>query len=221
MPASSIVIEGNKVSLPFSTLDYGNDYYVLMEKGVVYGLNGEQTCYSQAITSPLIWNWHTVSKDDPPIPPAAPANVSRTVAAPSFKPTPVECLSLKYKSFETQSKLKDSNDQKVDVESNIKIVFNNPIAFGTTGKITIKKASGSTHQEFDIAKSFKNGKISELFWIDGNKIVLNPTKDFDPATEYYVLLDPNVVYDSCGINGNERISDTNLIKFKTDKGPTV
>jgi hypothetical protein len=227
MPGSNVVIEGNRVKLPFANRAYGTDYYILMDRNVVYGVGEGQTCYSKSITSPLQWNWHTIAKEDPP--PArkvsdAKSNVVKNYPAATFKSRPVNCVNLKLVGFQTQSKIKDSNDQKVDIESNITILFNNKIRLGTTGKITIRKIGviNTTHQEFNIAQSFKNGKISELFWIDptNNKaLVLNSTIDFLNDTEYCVLLDPNVVYDDCGINGNERVSDTNVIRFKTDSGP--
>lgn len=227
MPGSNVVIQGNQVKFPFANRAYGTDYYILMDKGVVYGVGEGQTCYSKSISSPLQWNWHTVAKEDPP--PArkvsdTKSNTVRSYPAATFKSTPANCVNLNLVGFQTQSKHKDSNDQKVDIESNIKILFNNKIRLGTTGKITIKKIGiiNTTHQEFNIAQSFKNGKISELFWIDttNNKaLVLNPTIDFENGTEYCVLLDPNVVYDDCGINGNERVSDTTVIRFKTDPGP--
>ena len=225
--ASGIEIVGNKVTFPFAQRDYGTDYYILMDKGVVQGQSEGFTCFSPSITSPLTWNFHTVPKDFP-----APVRKAKEVAtsssevfpAPATKPIPAKCLSLKYVSFETQSHEKDSNDQKADRQTNIYIRYNNPIRLGTVGQITLRKAGlvDSTIQVFNIADTFNQERISELFWIDTENersLVLNPTKDLELNTTYYILMTKDCVFDSCGINGNQAISDNQIIRFKTEAGP--
>ncbi|CAB5225792.1 Tip attachment protein J [uncultured Caudovirales phage] len=230
LAASGVVIEGSKVILPFANRDYGTDYYILMDKGVVQGVDEDGiTCYSPAITTPFKWNFHTVDKAD-----ATPARktsdvkngTSKTKPAPVSKRVPEKCVSLQYVGFETQSTVADSNNQKVDVESWIKIKFNNDIKFGSSGTITVRKSGivDSTHQAINIAHTFAGNRTSELVWIDSsnkNTLVLNVTKDFDPGATYYVLITANCVYDSCGINGNKVISDTQLIRFRVDPGPAT
>jgi len=227
--ASGVEIVGNKVTFPFADREYGTDYYILMDKGVVQGLDDVGTCYSPAITNPQTWNFHTVPKDEPTEVvrrPNVATSSTKEFPAPETKPVPQKCLSLKYLSFSTQSKLKDSNNQKADIQTNIRIKFNNPIRLNTVGNITLRKSGiiNSTVQVFDISQTYNGNRISELFWIDtedDKTLVLNPTKDLELDTTYYVLMTKDCVLDTCGINGNVLISDSNIIRFKTEKGPQV
>ena len=227
--ASGVEIVGNKVTFPFADREYGTDYYILMDKGVVQGLDDVGTCYSPAITNPQTWNFHTVPKDEPTEVvrrPNVATSSTKEFPAPETKPVPQKCLSLKYLSFSTQSKLKDSNNQKADIQTNIRIKFNNPIRLNTVGNITLRKSGiiNSTVQVFDISQTYNGDRISELFWIDtedDKTLVLNPTKDLELDTTYYVLMTKDCVLDTCGINGNELISNPNIIRFKTEKGPQV
>ena len=113
-----------------------------------------------------------------------------------------------------------SPDNKlVDLESNIGIQFNQAVELGTSGTITM--TSGSTHQVFDISKSFINGKISELFWIGGENndiLFLNPTKDFIKGTKYWVDFDAGVVKNKCNMT-NDAHTGENSAFWITDPGP--
>ena len=227
LDANGVNIVGDKVELPFATRDFGTDYYILMDKGVVQGIGETGTCFSPPITNAYTWNFHTVFKLDPP-PVQRPVEVvtgtGTVLPAPTTKPIPATCVNLIYQNFTTQSKYKDSNDQKVDVESNISIKYNNPITLSKTGNITLRKNAlvDSTVQVFDLSQTFNQNRISETIWIDpadNTKLVLNPTKDMDVNTTYYILMTANCVYDQCGINGNSAISDENIIRWKTDAGP--
>ena len=228
LAANGVIIRGSKVILPFASRDFGTDYYILMDKGIVQGVDEDGiTCYSPAITTPFKWNFHTVDKASAtPVPRTSDVRFSskKTIPAAVSKKIPEKCITLNYIGFETQSTVKDSNNQKVDVESWIKIKFNNDIKFGPSGTITVKKSGvvDTTHQVINIAHTFAGNRTSELIWIDPDnkkQLVLNVTKDFDPGATYYVLITANCVYDTCGINGNKVISDTQLIRFKVDAGP--
>lgn len=222
LPAANIVIVGNEVTLPFGDREYGHDYYILMDRGVVTGQGDNKTYYSPSIGRPTFWNFHTKSVADPEPRPAPRPNASTTYQPPGFLPVPLTCTNLTYLNFITQTKYTDQTHQRVHRQSLIKLVFNNPIQLGTSGTITIASSSG-TFQQFNIAHTFKSNKVSELLWIDeaNDKIlVINPTKDFTPGTTYWLTITANCVYDKCRINGNAAILDTNKIRWRVDPGPT-
>lgn len=221
LPASNLVIVGNQVTLPFGDREYGHDYYVLMDRGMVTGQGENKTYYSPSIGRPTFWNFHTKSAADPATVEQPRPGQSTVNEPPSFKPVPLTCTNLTYLNFITQSKYSDQTHLKVHRQSLIKLVFNNPIQLGTSGTITIA-SSGGTFQQFNIAHSFKTNKISELLWIDEDNdkiLVVNPTKDFTPGTTYWLTITANCVYDKCRINGNVAILDTSKIRWTVDPGP--
>lgn len=220
LPASNVTIVGNKVTLPFPNRDYGTDYYILMDRGVVTGQGEGVTYLSPSIGTPTFWNFHTKSAADPE---AAASQlptqgVARTIPAPGFKPTPITCANLIYLTFKTQSNYQDQTNQKVHRQSLIRLVFNNPIKLNSSGTITIASSAG-THQAINIAHTFSGNKVSELLWVDNKELVINPTKDFTPGATYWLTITANCVSDTCGINGNEAILDTSKIRWTVDPGP--
>jgi hypothetical protein len=223
--ASAMAIEGNKVTIPFNDRTIGTDYYILLDRNVV----NDGSCQSIAVTTPLVWNFHTADPQDAvqptPTPPPAPVLKecppvkfvklksylsSKYVAANANKGTPLKT-----------GKIALSPDNLlVDVESNIGLEFNQPIAFNTTGTITINSNTG-VYQTFNIASSFLNGKVSELFWIEGNTIWLNATTDYTKGKTYWVTMTSNCVRNSCNTSNNEQISGSTAATFTIDPGPTA
>jgi hypothetical protein len=55
LTAGQITIDNNVVGLPFSNRDFGTDYYILMEQGVVNYCSG----FNSPISTPDIWNFNT------------------------------------------------------------------------------------------------------------------------------------------------------------------
>lgn len=55
LSASSLIIDGNSLELPFSTRDLGTDYYILLDEGVVTYCNLK----SPAITTGTPWNFNS------------------------------------------------------------------------------------------------------------------------------------------------------------------
>ena len=51
-----LITQEPKIKIPFNSRDYGTDYYILMDEGVIKYCN---YIYSPAITSPTIWNFNT------------------------------------------------------------------------------------------------------------------------------------------------------------------
>ena len=107
----------------------------------------------------------------------------------------------------------------VSPQTNIFLTFNRQIAFGTAGNITLKSADGSTHQTFDVSTSFGRDKTSEIMWVSGNILTLNPTKDLTLGTTYYVNADSGSITDTHGFNW-VGLSDSTTIRFSIDPGPS-
>jgi len=118
----------------------------------------------------------------------------------------------------SSSPLVDTTKQKVNRQSNLQIVFNKPISLQSVGTIVINSNTG-IHQTINLSNTFANNKTSELVWVSGNSLYINPTKDFDVGKSYYVTLTAACVKDVCGI-GNGVINDSTTFAFATDPGPT-
>lgn len=219
IPGSAVTITGYKVSIPFTARDKGVDYYILMDKNVVN--NG--TCELSELNDPKVWNFHTADPQDAILP-----------APPVVTPPVTSCGPLEFQkiiTYKTSTYVSSdkptqpygviiSPDNKlVDVETNIGIQFNQSILLSGAGIIQIKKVGGLTHQQFDLSHTFKDNKISELVWVSGNTLWLNPTIDLDRDTEYYVTLSGSCVKNACNTAGNSQFGSSTTTNFKTDAGP--
>ena len=80
----------------------------------------------------------------------------------------------------------------INTQSNITLNFNRDIAFGSAGTLTIYE-DGSSWQVFDITDTFDPELVSEIFWISGDRLHLNPTKDMKPGSSYYLLADSGAI----------------------------
>ena len=130
-------------------------------------------------------------------------------------------------SVNTDSQPVDANNSlKVNPQSNIILVFNRPVQFGTIGgNFTIHNADGSTYQVFDIETTFEDDKTSEIIWIGGSGqttsyVYLNPSKDFTVGATYYVTGTSNSVKDFYG-NVWGGLSSTSFGRFTVDPGPVA
>jgi len=108
----------------------------------------------------------------------------------------------------------------VSPQTNIFLTFNRQIAFGSSGNITLKSADGSTHQTFDVSTSFGRDKTSEIMWVSGNVLTLNPTKDLTLGTTYYVNADAGSITDTKGFAWTG-LSNSTTIRFTIDTGPNT
>ena len=116
--------------------------------------------------------------------------------------------------------LVNGTDQKINIQSNIGIQFNDSITFHTSGTVRLYNAANTLLQTFDVAQTFANAQVSELMYISGDTLFVNPTVDMAADTTHYVLIDAGVIKDSCGtVYGG--LSDNTLVRFKTDGGPTA
>ena len=97
------------------------------------------------------------------------------------------------------------NATAVAIDANIVLNFSESVD-AETGNITIKKTSDdSTVESFSVTGSKVSGSGS-------NQITVNPTSNFDPNIEYYVLIDATAFDDSSG-NSYTGISSTTALSF--------
>lgn len=98
----------------------------------------------------------------------------------------------------------------IPTTSNILVSFSEPIQKGT-GKITLKTASGTIVETFNIATS------SAVAITGGNMLAINPTADLSAGANYYVNLDNGVVKD---LSGNS-YAGTTIYDFTTASLPDI
>lgn len=104
--------------------------------------------------------------------------------------------------------------QRVNKQTNIRLNFNRGIQFGT-GNITLK-GNGSNYQVFNVQTSFNTEFTSEIIWIEGSTLFLNPTTDLTPGHTYTIEADSGSIKDGCNLNWD----GSNNVSFKVDPGPT-
>ena len=93
----------------------------------------------------------------------------------------------------------------VEVDANIVLNFNESVDV-ESGYITIKKTSDdSTVEQIDVTSGQVSGTGS-------SQITVNPSSDFDPAIEYYVLID-DTAFDDASNNSYAGISSTTALSF--------
>lgn len=111
----------------------------------------------------------------------------------------------------------DPTYANVSLESDLELTFNKSfsLASGNPLNISIYRGDGTLHQTFNLKSSW-NGSTdytSEIVRINSPVIALNPTKDFEPDTDYYCLISANIVTDGCSFN--DAISSTSAIRWHT------
>ncbi len=93
----------------------------------------------------------------------------------------------------------------VEVDANIVLNFNESVDV-ESGYITLKKTSGdSTVEQIDVTSGQVSGTGS-------SQITVNPSSDFDPGVEYYVLID-DTAFDDASSNSYAGISSTTALSF--------
>jgi hypothetical protein len=109
----------------------------------------------------------------------------------------------------------DDGETKVNRQSNIGLVFNRPVALGKSGSLRI-----GNHQTFSVTANFTANKVSELLWVDGNTVWMNPTLDMPAGATFTISGDPNSVRALCGPywDGNTGSVD---VSITIDAGPTA
>jgi len=103
---------------------------------------------------------------------------------------------------------------KVNKQTNIELEFNRSVLFGV-GTISLN-VNGMPYQIFDVQSSFGNNGSSEIIWIDGNILHLNPTTDLPQGAEITIEADSGSIVDACGIEWD----GVNDVEFTVDPGPT-
>ena len=102
------------------------------------------------------------------------------------------------------------NASDVKIGTNIVLIFSEAVD-AESGNITIKKTKDdSTVAIIDVTGQYVTGS-------GGTEITINPAKDLDNDTEYYILIDATSFDDSTG-NSYAGISNTTTLSFTTKKG---
>jgi len=216
------ITNGTQINLAFGSVAIGVDYYILMDLNVAT----DGTCFSPAIKDPYSWNFHTANPQD--VIPPTPTPNQAVVTCPPVVFQQLKTYLYSYYAinpagqppgiYAGQVKLSPDNT-RVDPESNIGIMFNQPIVFGTSGTIKIYSGAGLiVFQTFDITSNFATNKIGDLFWIDGNTLWLNPTQDMVQGTTYWINITANCIRNACNSAGNSAITDQTTITWTVDNG---
>lgn len=125
-------------------------------------------------------------------------------------------------SFTINSNPLATNDKtQANIQTNIVLNFNKQVSMGDSGSISLYKLDGTLHQTFTVNDTFENENVSELFWSSGNSVTLNPTVDLAIGTTYYVTATPLSVKTATDCPETwDGLSDTSVVRFTTDDGPT-
>jgi|LauGreDrversion4_1035100.scaffolds.fasta_scaffold00556_4 hypothetical protein len=201
--ASTLQIDKNLMKIPFADRTKGTDYYILMDGGVVKNAQG---CLSPTISDPRVWNFNT-PWDNP----------NAYDLTGTLETLPAGCSGLSFVSFGVRSKFSGSELTKASRQTDIRVNFGNTLTLGTTGKVKIY-ANSSLVQTIDANDTFTAQKVSELLWVSGNYLYIDPTVDFAVGASVYVTIESGVVKDACG-NLNPAVTNTSTIAFTVDAGP--
>jgi len=197
--SAGVVNPLNKTQVIYSNIDgkalLGRAHYIIAPANIVFANEEIKDCNHQLGNNAIV-------KSD---------NLNFTAASMNF---------VKLIVSSANNGLTDFED--IDTQTEIRLQFSDSIAFGSTGTITIFKSGAVTHQVFNVAHTFLDNQINELFWISGNTVYLNPTVDLDPGSTYYVNVSSTaIVNPDCTDLTFAGITDTTTATFDTDPGPAA
>lgn len=194
---SGVVNPLNKTQVIYSNIDgkalLGRDHYIIAPADIVFANEEIKDCNHQLGNNPIV-------KAD---------NLNFTAASMDFVKLIVTSANNSFEEF-----------SDIDTQTEIRLQFSDSVAFGTSGTITLYKTGAVTHQVFNVAHTFTDNQINELFWIVGDTVYLNPTVDLDPDSTYYVNVSAGAIVNAdCEDIEFAGISDTTTATFTTDPGP--
>ena len=195
--STGVVNPLNKKQVIYSNIEskavLGRDHYIIAPANIVFANEEIKDCNHQLGNNAII-------KTD---------NLNFTVASMDFVKLIVTSANNSFEEF-----------SDIDTQTEIRLQFSDSIAFGTSGTITLYKTGAVTHQVFNVAHTFTDNQINELFWIETDTVYLNPTVDLDPNTTYYVNISAGAIVNAgCPDLQFAGISDTTTATFVTDPGP--
>ena len=196
LAVSTVTIEKNVVTIPFTQATAGSDYYITWDEDVLKSTD-TPACTLAKNDSKTAWAFHTEeSAFVKTCPPPAPET-----------PTPTDCPPLRL--VNTTGKDYDCNETstKTDVKTNVGLEFNQDVQLGSSGTFTV--SDGTNTQTFTLPAN------KDLFTVSGNKIWFNPTDDFARGTSYTVSFSDGAVKNECG----NTLEDSGT--FSTDPGPSA
>jgi hypothetical protein len=176
-------------------LEANTDYYVLVDAdiGVLSDCTITPTPNTEAITSTTDW---TFSTD------IGPEVLSTYSILPTAAGGPQQRNPL-------------HTDTETRTQADLYIQYDQDIVLSTVPgtEIEIRKTSDdSLVQSFDTSKTFAVDKVFELVELEGtDTLKINPTKDLEASTSYYILADTGVVTNaSCGFDSPQITNKTEL-----------
>jgi hypothetical protein len=90
--------------------------------------------------------------------------------------------------------------QAVAINSNIELSFSGEISFDKRGDVAIRAEDGTTFAIITVGGRNSPADPDGSVTINGNKLTINPTKDLDYSTIYYVEVEESVLDDFNGIS---------------------
>lgn len=213
LTASGCTIDGNVVEMPFATRDYKTDYYVTMDEGAF------QFCTNDPMISPelksprgagKVTNTET-SNSYYRFNTAYPTDPNKTSITPLTNNNPSATMNLTEVRYFVNN-TSTTSSTKVDVQSDIMLVFDQDVYLGTGA---IQVGSQSIDVETDEGLTIK-----VLSTDDKNKVILNPTVDFDVASTVSVTIPATAIRGYCEFYGGTSFSfTTNGPEFIIIQGP--
>jgi len=104
----------------------------------------------------------------------------------------------------------------VPTNSNIKLVFDEPVKLGASGTITIWETRNPSDQVFESFSVATSPRIT----VSGNTITIDPTGDFSNNRDYYVIVGNGAITDLKG-NAWTGISASTTFNFKTGNSADI
>lgn len=197
--ASSCTIDKDVVRVPFGTRDYKTDYYVTLDEGA-FGFCQNSPMISPKIQSPkasgflsatednntAYWRFNTAHHSGDPNKTSIPVLTGNLPSA---------TMNLTEISFFVNNS-SSTNTTGVDVQSDIRLTFNQPVYLGT-GVITL----GDQQIDVETAEGL-------TIKIAGSTVILNPTVDFGPGKTVSVTIPGTAFRGYCELYSGSTFSFT-------------
>jgi hypothetical protein len=184
-----------------NAVSYGQSYYITADAGVGIARVESVDCFEDETTTPT----------------------QAIVEADGFGFTTVGALTLIDLTLSSNpfSEADDTNNERVNRQSNLGLKFNRSVALGESGFISVYKFSDdSLIQSFNVTADFEVDGTSEIIRTQGDTVYLNTTTDLDTGVKYYIQVQATAVVDAqCGLPYSG-VSDKSIF-FTILEGPTI
>jgi hypothetical protein len=168
LPAASLNINVNVVEFPFANRDFGTDYYILLDQGLIKYCDN----ISYAFDSPDYWNFNTLLYPRSPYTAPTPSNITNpTVYVPtltSYYPT----------------------SSNICPDSNLSLTFSTSIIKGTGTATIYISATDTLVVTLNVADAILTG--NGIYWATSLENYLVP------GVAYYITVDAGIVLSNVG-----------------------